>query len=342
MKREVKIGIFAIVMLFALWAGIRFLSGIDIFSRNITYYATYENVSGLQTAASVTIHGVKVGTVESITFDPSKSNEVEVALAVKRQYRLPVDSRAVIYNDGLMGGKAIMLELGTASEVLQRGDKITSVAGADMMSSIGNELGDLKGKLTVVADNLATTLANLNTLVEQNTDNLSGTMSNLNSISASLDGVLKKERTNIEGIVASLNGLAEMLDQNTERFDRIIGNVDAVAEQLEQAKVDSLVKAFTATADNLSRMLASINAGEGSVGELMNDKELYANLATASGNLSALLADLKEHPARYVHFSVFGSDPDKKAERKAAKAEKKAAKAVKATAEANEAVENAE
>ena len=339
MKREVKIGIFAIVMLLSLWAGIRFLSGIDIFSRNITYYATYENVSGLQTAAAVTIHGVKVGTVESITFDPSKSNEVEVALSVKRQYRLPVDSRAVIYNDGLMGGKAIMLELGSASEVLERGDKITSVAGSDMMSSIGNELGDLKGKLTVVADNLATTLANLNTLVEQNTDNLSGTMSNLNSISASLDGVLKKERTNIEGIVASLNGLAEMLDQNTERFDRIIGNVDAVAEQLEQAKVDSLVKAFTATADNLSRMLASINAGEGSVGELMNDKELYNNLATASGNLSALLADLKEHPARYVHLSVFGSDPDKKAERQAARAEKRAAKAV---AKANEAVENAE
>lgn len=196
-----------------------------------------------------------------------------------------------------------------------------------MISSIGNELGDLKGKLSVVADNLATALANINTLVEQNTDNLSGTISNLNSISASLDGVLKSERKNIEGIVTSLNGLAEMLDQNTERFDRIIGNVDAVAEQLEQAKVDSLVKAFTSTADNLSRMLASINAGEGSVGELMNDKELYDNLAAASGNLSALLADLKEHPARYVHFSVFGSDPDKKAERKAARAEKKAAKA---------------
>ena len=119
----------------------------------------------------------------------------------------------------------------------------------------------------------------------------------------------------------------QIREADFERFDRIIGNVDAVAEQLEQAKVDSLVKAFTSTADNLSRMLASINAGEGSVGELMNDKELYDNLAAASGNLSALLADLKEHPARYVHFSVFGSDPDKKAERKAARAEKKAAKA---------------
>lgn len=327
MKKEVKIGIFAVVMLLSLWAGIRFLSGIDIFSRNIIYYASYENVSGLQTAAPITIHGVKVGTIESITFDPSKGSDVEVALAVKRQYRLPVDTRAVIYDNGIMGGKAIKLDLGSSSELLKRGDQIISDAGSDMMSSIGNELGDLKGKLTVVADNLATALANINTLVEQNTDNLSGTISNLNSISSSLDGVLKSERKNIEGIVTSLNGLAEMLDQNTERFDRIIGNVDAVAEQLEQAKVDSLVQAFTSTADNLSRMLASINAGEGTVGELMNDKELYDNLAAASGNLSALLADLKEHPARYVHFSVFGSDPDKKAERKAARAEKKAAKA---------------
>ena len=327
MKKEVKIGIFAVVMLLALWAGIRFLSGIDIFSRNIIYYASYENVSGLQTAAPITIHGVKVGTIESITFDPSKGSDVEVALAVKRQYRLPVDTRAVIYDNGIMGGKAIKLDLGSSSELLKRGDQIISDAGSDMMSSIGNELGDLKGKLTVVADNLATALANINTLVEQNTDNLSGTISNLNSISSSLDGVLKSERKNIEGIVTSLNGLAEMLDQNTERFDRIIGNVDAVAEQLEQAKVDSLVQAFTSTADNLSRMLASINAGEGTVGELMNDKELYGNLAAASGNLSALLADLKEHPARYVHISVFGSDPDKKAERKAARAEKKAAKA---------------
>ena len=327
MKKEVKIGIFALVMLFSLWAGIRFLSGIDIFSRNIIYYATYENVSGLQTAAPITIHGVKVGTIESITFDPSKGSDVKVALSVKRQYRLPVDTRAVIYDNGIMGGKAIMLELGSSNEILKRGDQIISDGGSDMISSIGNELGDLKGKLSVVADNLATALANINTLVEQNTDNLSGTISNLNSISASLDGVLKSERKNIEGIVTSLNGLAEMLDQNTERFDRIIGNVDAVAEQLEQAKVDSLVKAFTSTADNLSHMLASINAGEGSVGELMNDKELYDNLAAASGNLSALLADLKEHPARYVHFSIFGSDPDKKAERKAARAEKKAAKA---------------
>lgn len=334
MKREVKIGIFAVVMLLALWAGIRFLSGIDIFSRNITYCAAYSNVSGLQTAAPVTIHGVKVGTVESISFDPSKGSDVNVTIAVKRQYQLPKDTRAVIYNDGIMGGKAIMLELGTDAEVLKRGDKIISVAGADLMATAGNELGDLKVKIVAVAESLTATLQNVNKLVEQNTENLTGTMSNLNSISSSLDGVLKTERKNIEGIVTSLNGLAEMLDQNTERFDRIIGNIDDVAEQLEQAQVDSLVRAFTSTADNLTQLLATVNSGKGSLGELMNDKALYDNLAEASANLSALLADLKEHPARYVHFSVFGSDADKKAERKAAKAEKKAAKAAAQLSEA--------
>lgn len=337
MKREVKIGIFAIVMLLSLWAGIRFLSGIDIFSRNIVYNASYANVSGLQTAAPVTINGLKVGTIESITFDPEKSDDVNVAIAVKRQYRLPVDTRAVIYNDGLMGGKAIMLELGEATEVLGRGDKIISVEGSDMMESLGGELGDLKTKIALVADNLAVTLENVNKLVEQNTESLTGTMSHLNSISASLDGVVTTERENIEGIVASLNGLAEMLDKNTTRFDNIIGNIDTVAEQLKQAQVDSLVRAFTSTADNLTKMLATINSGEGSLGELMNDKELYDNLAKASGNLSALLADLKEHPARYVHFSVFGADADKKAERKAAKAEKKAAKAAESASKADSA-----
>lgn len=333
MKREVKIGIFAIVMLLALWAAIRFMSGLDILGRNRVYYASYENVSGLQAAASVTIHGVKVGTVKSISYDPQKSQDVSVAITVDRQYELPKDTRAVIYSDGLMGGRAVKLELGSSNEMLENGDKIISEAGADMMTAVGNELGDLKGKITVVADNLATALANINTLVEQNTDNLGGTIANLNSISSSLDGVLKTERENIEGIVTSLNGLAEMLNQNTERFDSIIGNVETVTEQLEQAKVDSLVRAFTSTADNLSQLLATVNSGNGSIGELLNDKELYDNLALASGNLSALLADLKEHPTRYVHFSLFGSDADKKAERKAAKAEKKAAKAAQSIVE---------
>ncbi len=41
MKREVKIGMFAVAMLLLAWAGIRFLSGLDIFSRNTEYYTLH-------------------------------------------------------------------------------------------------------------------------------------------------------------------------------------------------------------------------------------------------------------------------------------------------------------
>ena len=89
MRREVKIGVFAVVMLGCLWGGIRFLSGIDIFSRNIPYYVAYPEISGIQTATPVTIQGVKVGTVTAIGFDPSVSRDVVLQLTVRRSFRIP-------------------------------------------------------------------------------------------------------------------------------------------------------------------------------------------------------------------------------------------------------------
>ncbi|MBR0393502.1 MAG: MCE family protein, partial [Alistipes sp.] len=76
-------------------------------------------------------------------------------------------------------------------------------------------------------------------------------------------------------------------------------------------------------------VISEISNPNGTLGNLLNNKELYANLTQASANLEALLGDLKQNPHRYVHFSLFGADEEKlqaKAEKKAAKAEKKAAK----------------
>ena len=116
MKRQVKIAIFAIVILLCFWAAIRFLSGIDIFSRNMIYHAAYSNVSGLQSAAPVTINGVKVGTVEAIEL---KDTTVVIDITVNRKYGIPSDSKAKIYSDGLLGSKAIVIELGSSAQMLQ-------------------------------------------------------------------------------------------------------------------------------------------------------------------------------------------------------------------------------
>src|SRR5574344_1441127 len=111
MKREIKIGIFAVTMLVCAWAGIRFLSGIDIFSRNVDYYAAYDQINGVQAASPIMIKGVKVGSVSDISFD-EKTNNVVLRFTVKRQYRIPTNSEAKIYSNGIMGSKAIEIILG--------------------------------------------------------------------------------------------------------------------------------------------------------------------------------------------------------------------------------------
>ena len=112
MKKEVKIGMFAVAMILCAWGGIRFLSGVDIFSRNVDYYAVYDQVNGVQGASPVMMRGVKVGTVSEILFDPARSARVVLRLTVRRQYPIPADSEAKIVSSSLMGSKAI--EIGRA------------------------------------------------------------------------------------------------------------------------------------------------------------------------------------------------------------------------------------
>ena len=225
MKREVKIGIFAIVILLCFWAAIRFLSGIDIFSRNMIYHATYANVSGLQAAAPITINGVKVGTVETIDL---KDSTVVIDIAINRKYRIPKDSKAKIYSDGVLGNKAVAIELGSSAQMLQKGDTIASAVNRDLMDVAGSELEFFKQKLSTITDDLSVTLRNLNSLIENNSDDFSATMSHLNSISASLDQVLTREKTDLVSIVNSLEQLARH-SPTTANISRILWSMPTVS-----------------------------------------------------------------------------------------------------------------
>ena len=103
MRKEVKIGIYAVVILLGAWAGIRFLSGLDVFGRTRNYTAHYEQVGGLQDAAAVVINGVKVGQVTGVELNLKKGG-VDVSLTVDKKYNIPTDSKAMMFSAGLMGG----------------------------------------------------------------------------------------------------------------------------------------------------------------------------------------------------------------------------------------------
>lgn len=316
MKKEVKIGIYALLIFFGAWAGIRFLSGADIFGRSDTYYAYYDDASGLQTASAVVIRGVKVGQVSSVSIAPDDPTKVQVVLAVSKDYTLPVDSKAKIFSAGLMGGQAVEIILGTSEQMLEKGGTITSQVEVGMLDTLGSEFGDIKEMLVVMIDNLNTTLISLNSLVDNNNANISSAISHLNGVLADLE---KSQ------IVANIDSFTATLKNNGEKIDGIVSDVSNLTSSLDEHQMG--VK-LSQSIENLNALLAKLNQNDGTVGSLLNDKELYANLTQASENLSLLLGDLKENPKRYVHFSLFGGD-EAKVEKKAAKAEKKSAKAAK-------------
>ncbi len=329
MKKEVKIGIYAIVILLCAWAGVRFLSGVDVFGRHAIYYARYEQVNGVQNAAPVMIRGVKIGKVSEIRVAPDNPTSVEVVLSIPRSYRLPVDSEARICSTSIMGGKAIEIILGSSPEILESGAAIDSGYEKDLMSSVGSELDYYKDKITTLVENFNTTLQSLNALVDNNNKSITEALSHLNSIAAGLDGAIGKDKEQLAEIVSSIDKFTKALSENSAHIDSIMTNIDSVTSDLAAKNAGESLGASLA---ELNSVLAKINGGEGTVGRLMHDEQLYANLAQASANLSALLADLKEHPKRYVHFSLFGAkeEADKlsaKTAKKEAKAQKKLAKA---------------
>ncbi len=322
MKKEVKIGIYAVVILLCAWAGIRFLSGVDVFGRHATYYARYNQVNGVQNAAAVMIRGVKIGKVSEIRVSPEDPTSVEVALSIPRSYRLPADSEARIFSTSIMGSKAIEILLGESDEILESGATINSGYAKDLMAFADSDLEYYKDKISTLADNFNTTLQSLNALLDNNNKAITEAIAHLNSVAAGLDGAIGRDTHALNEIVTSINTFTKALSDNSARIDNIVKNVDGFTSDLAE---NNTAKTLSQSLDELNRTLAKINSGEGTVGSLVYDKQLYDNLTQASANLSALLADLKEHPKRYVHFSLFGAKD--KIDKEKAKAAKKAAKA---------------
>ena len=314
LRREFKVGVFAVIVIAVAWWGIKWLGGQNVLLTSNIYYVYYDNVSGLQESSRVKLRGVEVGNVRDITLE---NDRVKVEIAVESQYEemIPVNSVAEMGSAGLMGGVEIVIIQGDAAEFMEDGATFEGRVKADM-------IGTLADKGAELMDGLNTTVGGVNALLEDNAQKISTLVSNLESMSASIDGIMSASSANIKSSISNLNSFTTTLSENTGRIESMLANLDSFTDELAEAQ---LVEQLTTTVNDLNTVLATIQSGEGSVGKLVNDPELYDSLAKAGDNLALLLEDLKANPMRYVHFSLFGSD-DEKAAKKQAKAEAKAAK----------------
>lgn len=311
MKKEVKIGItvlFAFVIL--IW-GVNFLRGRDIFQVGDYYYGTYVRIDGLTKASPVFYRGFKIGNVRNIDFHPSQANRFLVTFELNKDVLLPRDSRAQIYSLDLMGSKGVQFIPGTDSEMLAIGDTMNTSVMGDLKDQVSMEVLPLKDKAERLIVQLDSVFTNLSDLVdEENRANYKAilvsfrrSMQNFEAVSSNLAQQMA-HGGDMAKLISRTDSVMMMLNSQAPYMDTVFQSMSGFSRQLENSQIDQSLEALNTTLNSTTRMLASLNESEGSLGLLMNDKELYYSLTEVSASLNRLLIDVRHNPKRYVSFSA--------------------------------------
>jgi len=292
--REVKVGIMAIVAIFVLYFGLNFLKGIDIFSSVSNYYASYENIGGLVPSSPVYVKGFKVGQVEEIKYDFSKKKSFVVKISVAKDILLPIGTKIELYDDGLMGGKAIQLIYApiTASQTMhQSGDTIESQIGTGLMAQL---TGSLLPKIESISTQTDSLIRSVRTLVDNKdiTKSMASIEHTTANLAASSSQLKKMMNNDVPHILGNVNDI-------TSDFKQISGKLKKIDYEATFASIDHTIA-------NLNMLTTKMNSSEGTIGLLLNNKDLYINLSNTAASADKLLIDLQKSPKRYVHFSLFG------------------------------------
>ena len=293
LTKEIKIALVAIVGILVMYFGINFLKGMNLFSTNNTYFITFDDIQGLGASTPIYADGYKVGIVDGLEYDYKENGPIKVKVDIIKDLRIPQGSKAEIVKD-LMGNLQVNLLLANnPRERVEPGGVIPGAVNGGMMDKAANlvpvvekMLPKLDSILTSVnallADPaLAASLHNVETI----TSNLTVSTRELNTLMAGLN-------KQVPGMIGKANGVLD----NTNRLTANLASLD----------VQGTLNKVNQTLESAHQFTEKLNSNQGSLGLLMNDTKLYDNLTSTMSHADSLVIDLKAHPKRYVHFSVFG------------------------------------
>lgn len=301
MKKELKIGILAIVVLTATFLVINFLRGKDLMNREYELVSFYDDVQGLMPSSAVYIKGYKAGTVADVTYDKEKSG-FNVTCTISRDFAVPEDSKMTIYSADLMGGKAIRIDLGNSGTMAEDGAGLTPAVSPDMLSSIAAGIEPLIRKGSDVLSNLDAALTNLNlTMSEENRESLRSIIVNLDKTVAeveSIAGTIEGRSEDVEAFITNLGTLSEQLGRVVEKADSTMSNINGISAGVAAADIAGVVT-------SMNSLLSRMQDSGGTVGKLINEDSVYRSVDSLVTNLDRLVKKIGENPKKYLRISVF-------------------------------------
>ena len=299
-KPEIKTALLVILGISLFIFGFNFLKRSSIFENNKIIHTIYDEVEGLVVGAKVTINGLVIGNVSMIDFLPG-STKIVVSMRIDKDLNFSPNSKAVFYEAGLIGGKAISIEpVFDSKNIIKSNDTIASDVKPGLTELINRQIAPLQEKIESMLTSVDSLFSGISNVLNYETqNNLKNTLENLSQ--------------SVNNINMSSEALIEVIDENRSALNISFKNAANATKNINEL-TDSLSKIdFTNTFNKLSESLNNINIilskvenGEGTLGKFINSEELYQNLSQSSKELEELLSDLKANPSRYVQFSLFG------------------------------------
>lgn len=310
-SKEIKAGLIAILAVVGFVVLFQFMKGRSLFTTDNIFYAKYDNVEGLTQSSPVSINGLKVGQVDKIIPQTSKDGKIHfiVKITVDDNFEFSKNSNLEIFEPGLMSGKEMRVNLAYGGATAKDGDTLQGAFKLGMMNSLSSQVGPVKDQLQTVLHRVDSLMVNANQVMNaQNREEIKILLHNLNKTV----GALETTAGSVNRLVGNNDPkLQQVLDEAslTMKSGKVtLDKYGNLAESIDTQKLNATIANLDNTVGQLNKVVSGIDRGEGSLGKIMKDDQLYNNLNAASTNLNALIEDLKANPKKYVNFSVFGKN----------------------------------
>jgi phospholipid/cholesterol/gamma-HCH transport system substrate-binding protein len=290
-----------------LFVGVNYLKGLNVLSSSRSFYAKYENISGLQVGSSVLLNGFKVGMVSNLELLVEDNQNLLITLSIVKDFNIPSNSVCRIVNQDLMGTKGISLILGDNQAYANIGDTLLSSIEGSLQDEVNAQILPLKQKAEELIGSVDSVMMIVTAVLNKDTrENLRNSLSSLDKTFAlmsrtmiKVDSLVLLNDERLSKIISNLESITSNLEEGNGEIKTILTNFASISDSLAKSNILS-------TLQNINSITTKINKGEGSIGLLIKDDKIYQNFEKSTKELAELIEDIKKNPSRYVNFSIIG------------------------------------
>lgn len=302
-----------VLVVVMLYFGVNFLKGINVFSRQQTFYIEYENISGIIPSAPIIIDGFKIGLVSKVERNSDGNGKLIAEVLINdTKLKIPKDTRFEIYSPGVLDSKAIRILLGDSSVLAANKDTLIGIIKEDFTQTLQREFEPLKQKTQDMIASLDKVMGNLNKVfadtatqgLPQVFESLQRSLRNVENISSDLSDILSSNKGKLNDILGNVESITSNLKTNNQTITAAISNVKNITDSLSKIQLTGTIRKTEKAMGDFAEIMEKVNKGNGSMAMLINNDSLHHQLVNASQSLDLLLDDIKSHPGRYLNFSL--------------------------------------